>query len=306
MREKAMMPKVTFQLDLDDSRAVYGAQAQQAGPCSFYAESLRRYLELFDSFGLKATLFVIGQDLEDQDKRDLVKLASQKGHEIANHSWRHLPGFIFLSEEEAAREIETAQGLINKHIGKPAAGFKAPNYNFSPQLLRILRSKGYIYDSSLLPTPLAPFIRAAFGLMSPGLGPKRYYLSKARYGFAWPGPYRHAEKGGLNEGIWEWPVCSLPLLRLPFNASYIFALERAGLGRAYFNFGITVCSISRLDLNFAFHLADLADNSRMPAFMLKNYGFMPLDKRLLLAKRMITKMLSLFTPVRTQDHFKGK
>lgn len=59
-----------------------------------YESAMLRFLDLFDEYGIKATLFVVGQDLFSPAKVGLLKKAVQKGHEIANHTMTYAEGFF--------------------------------------------------------------------------------------------------------------------------------------------------------------------------------------------------------------------
>ncbi|MEO1338513.1 MAG: polysaccharide deacetylase, partial [Myxococcota bacterium] len=58
-----------------------------------------------------------------------------------------------LAQAEAALKPLAPDGLIR--------GFRAPGYNVSPALMRVLVRRGYLYDSSLLPAPAYWMARAA-------------------------------------------------------------------------------------------------------------------------------------------------
>lgn len=111
-----------------------------------------RFLGLADEFNFKATCFVIGRDLEKQAHRQAVSNWSNKGHEIASHSYTHLYNFGALSEEVIRKEIAKTHEAIINTVGIAPLGFVAPNWSSSRRHLEIVQDFGYSYDASLFPS----------------------------------------------------------------------------------------------------------------------------------------------------------
>jgi peptidoglycan/xylan/chitin deacetylase (PgdA/CDA1 family) len=85
------------------------------------AENTPRLLEMLKQRNIKATFFLIGQNVVSDP--ELVRRILAEGHEIGNHSWTH-PQLSKLSDEKVTTEIRKTQEAI-----KEASGF-------SPTLLR--------------------------------------------------------------------------------------------------------------------------------------------------------------------------
>jgi peptidoglycan-N-acetylglucosamine deacetylase len=85
------------------------------------AENTPRLLEILKQRNIKATFFLIGQNVASNP--DLVRRILADGHEIGNHSWTH-PQLSKLSDDRVTAEITQTQDAI-----KNASGF-------TPTLLR--------------------------------------------------------------------------------------------------------------------------------------------------------------------------
>jgi peptidoglycan-N-acetylglucosamine deacetylase len=85
------------------------------------AENTPRLLEMLKQRNIKATFFLIGQNVVSNP--DLVRRILAEGHEIGNHSWTH-PQLSKLSDDRVTAEITQTQDAI-----KNASGF-------TPTLLR--------------------------------------------------------------------------------------------------------------------------------------------------------------------------
>ena len=78
---------------------------------------------------IRATFFVVGRDLPAQaaSVREMVR----RGHEVANHSTWHRPGFARLTREEKRADIATTHWLITDAAGQPPVGFKSPGFSLA-------------------------------------------------------------------------------------------------------------------------------------------------------------------------------
>ena len=118
---------------------------------SFF-EIADRFLALASKYNFKLSIFVIGKDLEKPENRDAVKKWSELGHEIGNHTWSHRSDIGFLEKEKICREVERAHEIIFKTVGYEPKGFIAPAWASSEDLLDVLLSLNYEYDSSPFPS----------------------------------------------------------------------------------------------------------------------------------------------------------
>jgi peptidoglycan/xylan/chitin deacetylase (PgdA/CDA1 family) len=96
----------------------YVAMTFDDGPS---AENTPRLLEMLKQRNIKATFFLIGQNVTSNP--DLVRRILADGHEIGNHSWTH-PQLSKLSDDRVTAEITKTQDAIRDASG------------FTPTLLR--------------------------------------------------------------------------------------------------------------------------------------------------------------------------
>lgn len=119
---------------------------------------LLRMAEFFSKHDVKATLFVITQDLMLTRYSSLLKELSSMGHEIASHSHTH----PYLSEnleqhfEILKKEIRKSRQEIEKFFHISPLGFRAPSYLISMDVIKTLINEGYRYDGSYLKSIFSP------------------------------------------------------------------------------------------------------------------------------------------------------
>lgn len=176
-----------------------------------------RLCELFSALRLRATFFAIGKELELPGAAPALRAAADAGHEIGSHSHAHdyalsrsAPGAI---DDDLAR----AERAIAQAAGKPPRGFRAPGYTLSGALLSALRERGYVYDSSLLPSPPYYAAKAAAIALHALRGRRsQSILGGTRQLFSRRGPHWRA-------GVRELPVATLPVLRAPVIGTVVVA-----------------------------------------------------------------------------------
>jgi len=274
----------TIQVDLDGLWVVLRFLGHQAedGFDPFFESGLVRILDLLGRHRLHATFFVNAVDLGNRDRRKLIERVAGAGHELANHGFDH----TYLSRlpyPEKARQISESTRILDGFLGRPPRGFRAPGYDLDGQSLSLLQTHGYLYDSSIFPTSISPFISIAHGLLSG----RRSQTPWPRLAdtFAPSGPYRPLS-GNLYRGggtrILEIPVSVFPILRLPLTFSY-----GALMGRWYFRLGLRWVLKSVGLVNFLFHLVDFAEPPRDPRLRRLPIFWVPLEKRLALADEIV-------------------
>jgi hypothetical protein len=270
----APLPLGTLQVDVDDLWVYYESigLATPAGTQALaFTEGMPRLLDLFDRFGVHATFFVCGRDVAGRGPQHAaVREAIRRGHEIANHSAEHRNGYARLAPAALRADVLGAHERIAEAAGVAPVGFKAPGFSYNPGLPELLAELGYRYDSSILPTPYAPAIRALQRSLSRGEVDATHY-GRPSYGLAPLRPYTldparpHRKRGG--GGLIEAPVTTVPLLRLPMHST--FAMRA---GPWLFDLGIGLARLRGLPVNYLLHAADVVDGSPDPA--LGSYGFL--------------------------------
>jgi peptidoglycan/xylan/chitin deacetylase (PgdA/CDA1 family) len=219
---------------------------------------LPRFGELFAKAGIKATFFVVGQDLAEdaQGARHLAQLASD-GHELANHSFTHPYHLVRLPADELAGEIDRAHQAIGACAGRAPVGFRAPGYTVSAQVLELLCARAYRYDSSAFPS--LPYYAAKAAVMA-GMWlarrPSGSYLGSASVVTAPLQPYRPASGAPYRRGrlpIVELPMAVTPALRLHVIGTSLVTFPE------WLRRRMVASALRRPFFNLELHGIDLAD-----------------------------------------------
>jgi peptidoglycan/xylan/chitin deacetylase (PgdA/CDA1 family) len=195
---------------------------------SVYETGVLRFLDLFDSHGLKATFFLVAEDLHNQTNRDIACEIVARGHEVASHSYSHPYDLIRKTEQEMELELSQAESILQEvRGGSSVKGFRAPGYNTSPALLSLLAKRGYLYDSSFFPSPPYYLAKAAYLSMYRLLRKSSHsVLGSPRVLFAKRLPHL-LHPNEAETPLVELPVTVLPGTRFPFIGT---SLISGGMG----------------------------------------------------------------------------
>lgn len=144
---------LTFTLDLENHRGNGGTN---------YAENACRILDHLEAHQIRVTIFIVGE-LVGREKK-LIARACDAGHELALHSFRHVP----LTDEhrgDYGPRLTAAKRALEDISGQPVTGYRAPVFSLTPEtrwVLPILQEMGIEYSSSVLPArhPLYGFAGA--------------------------------------------------------------------------------------------------------------------------------------------------
>jgi peptidoglycan-N-acetylglucosamine deacetylase len=248
---------VSVSVDLDGLgcyAAIHGLDAEALPERALQAvpvAAVARLCEVFSSLRLRATFFAIGSELGIPGSAGALRAAAVAGHEVGSHSYAHDYGLSRLPAAAIDADLARAETAIEEAAGKAPRGFRAPGYTLSDALLGAVRARGYLYDSSLLPSPPyyaakagAIALHALFGRRS------RSILGGTGQLFASRGPHWRA-------GVRELPVATLPVLRAPVIGTVVLAAgERIAAGlarsaRAGGHFNLEVHGIDALDVSDA-------------------------------------------------------
>ena len=82
----------------------------------------RRVLALLKAFGLRATWFVPGFTIESHP--GTCEAVVQDGHEVAHHSWAHVPPAQQSREEEEADLVRANEAIISL-TGRKERGYRS-------------------------------------------------------------------------------------------------------------------------------------------------------------------------------------
>jgi peptidoglycan/xylan/chitin deacetylase (PgdA/CDA1 family) len=195
-------------------RTVYGSDRPRGdvmAPTRWLLETLRQEQ-------VRATVFVLAEMADWY--ADLIREIAAEGHEIACHALHHRDMSLYTQAEYAA-ELRTAKTRLEKLTGTPVVGFRAPSLVVEPWLADVLEANGFRYDSSVCPS---------WGFRGKYAGMRNC----SQY------PYRVGQKvqeiGERN--LWELPVQTMPLLRIPAAcgiATRVFGYWWARLALTHWN-----------------------------------------------------------------------
>jgi len=120
----------------------------------FGAMASRRILQFLKDRGIKATWFIPGFTIESWPRECEAVVAA--GHEIAHHSWAHIPPATQSREEEEA-DLVRANKAIARLSGAKARGYRSPSWDLSEHTIDLLEAHGFRYDSSLMGSDYLPY-----------------------------------------------------------------------------------------------------------------------------------------------------
>ena len=193
-------------------------------------------LDSLEESNVRATFFILGEVAERYPA--VIEAIRDKGHEIANHGFRHTNVFD-MTPEEFERDLKKSTALLQSIAGVNPVGYRAPNFSFSPETVwpyTILEDNGYLYSSSVFPlktrlygipqVPLAPYSPSQVDITVPG-SPER---------------------------IREFPATVVRLLgkRLPVSGGFYFRVLPVSLIRRSLE-----CVLKSRPASFYIHLRDL-------------------------------------------------
>ena len=257
-----MTLQVCISIDLDnyqDYQSLIGTPTEGEAP-TFYTEAIPRFLDLFDESGIKATFFAIGRDLGRTENRNVLQEIVARGHEVGNHSFSHPYNFRQLSRAQKAEEIDQGHAAIADVLGTPPRGFRTPSCEIDLEILELLGERGYLYDSSVFPSPLMWFFmlygklfvkRQDYSLGSPmaALAPTQPY---------WPSRQalhrRRKSTIDAQNQVLEIPFSTLSPLRVPFYSTFLQVL-----GRRFVDGMVTGYGSNKPCLHALFHQIEFAD-----------------------------------------------
>jgi peptidoglycan/xylan/chitin deacetylase (PgdA/CDA1 family) len=106
-----------------------------------------RILALLKAYGLRASWFIPGFTIESHPAAcaEVVR----DGHEVAHHSWAHVPPAQQSRAEEEA-DLVRANAAIERLTGRKARGYRSPSWDLSEHTVDLLLAHGFQYDSSLM------------------------------------------------------------------------------------------------------------------------------------------------------------
>jgi hypothetical protein len=302
------LPIASLSLDLDNHWSylkTHGDPAWRSYP-SYLDVAVPRILAVLRSLGLRATVFVVGQDAALPKNHQALRALADAGYEIGNHSFHHEPWLHDYTDAQIEIEVALAEKHIRRATGQTPVGFRGPGYSSSEATLAVLSRRGYLYDASSLPTFLGPLARAYYffgAKLTPEQKQQRSALfGRFRDGFRPLAPHWRQTAG--DRRILEIPVTTMPVFRLPIHVSYLLYLMRFSrtAALAYFRGAMALCRLRHLEPSLLLHPLDflgrddVADLSFFPAMS------RTAEEKLALVRRVLQMLSEHFCVVTMREH----
>lgn len=274
-------PLASLSLDLDDLWTylkTHGNNRWQEYP-SYLDIAIPRILDFLDHWDTKITFFIVAQDAAFPKNHELLQEIVKRGHDIGNHTFHHDPWLHTYSEQQIHDELQLAEKSIFEVTNKHPRGFRGPGFSFSKTVLKVLIDRGYEYDATTFPNILNPLARMYF-LKTSKLDKDEIEKRKGLFGSWKDGlrPNKSFQWSLDGQKTIEIPVTTIPLLKIPFHASYILYLSSYNryLASVYFRFALTMCRITNTPPSVLLHPLDFlgsddtSELSFFPAMKIKS------------------------------------
>ena len=132
-----------------------------------------RVLGVLEQYGVKATFFVIGQNV--QRHPEVCRRIATTGNVVGNHSYHHRKSLCLRLGRAIAREIEMSHQAIHECTGFEPKLFRPPHGFRTPWLMRTAHRLGYtvvtwdsMTDDWRANTPVDEIVRVIVGRAKPG------------------------------------------------------------------------------------------------------------------------------------------
>lgn len=204
-------------------------------PEIIYGVALPRILAFLDELQVRATIFVVGKDIEDPQTHPMLQDAVARGHEIASMSYAHAPNLRLWSKLSVAEDIERSGRAIKNAVGIMPTGFRTPGFNVDTRILQLLAERGYTYDASVLPSLPYYLIKGGISSLGAFIRGKRDASYLAVHSLKAPlHPYRPSRWAFWEAGdrkhslpIWEIPVGVVRGVGAPLTGALITSTQPA-------------------------------------------------------------------------------
>lgn len=280
-----MKRMASLSLDLDNQWSymkTHGDSGWESFP-SYLEVVVPRILEMLQERNLKITFFVVGQDAALEKNQAALRMLTDAGHEIGNHSFHHEPWLHLYTEEQVHEELQQAEDVIQKATGVRPEMFRGPGFSLSPGVLRVLKQRNYLFDASTMPTYLGPIARAYYLRTAKLEGEEREKRAKLfgtwKEGVKPVKPY-FWELG--EDHLLEIPVTTMPWFKLPFHLSYVLYLSSysAWLASFYFRTALRFCRMARFGPSLLLHPLDFLNAEDVQGLEFFPGMKIPIDKKL--------------------------
>lgn len=107
-------------------------------------ENLYSILDILDKYNTKATFFIMGAWVNQNDENvEKLKAIVERGHEIGNHSYLH-PNFTKIGDDKIREELRKTNEIIEKLTGIKPVLFRFPSGDYNAEANRVVLNEGFI------------------------------------------------------------------------------------------------------------------------------------------------------------------
>ena len=146
----------SFSFDVDAESAMLGVDPSHADRMSAISHQaygpltgVPRLLKILAKHGITSTFFVPGYTAVRYP--DVISSIVEHGHEIAHHGYLHEP-MRGKTEQQEADILDRGLEALESVAGVRPIGYRAPMWELNWHSPKLLRDRGFLYDSSLMDT----------------------------------------------------------------------------------------------------------------------------------------------------------
>jgi peptidoglycan-N-acetylglucosamine deacetylase len=146
----------SFSFDVDAESAMLGVSTAHADRMSAISHQaygpltgVPRLLKILARQGITSTFFVPGYTAVRYP--DVISSIVEHGHEIAHHGYLH-EAMRGKTEQQEADILDRGLDVLESVTGSRPVGYRAPMWELNWHSPKLLRDRGFLYDSSLMDT----------------------------------------------------------------------------------------------------------------------------------------------------------
>jgi len=146
----------SFSFDVDAESAMLGVDPSHADRMSAISHQaygpltgVPRLLKILAKHGITSTFFVPGYTAVRYP--DVISSIVEHGHEIAHHGYLH-EAMRGKTEQQEADILDRGLEVLESVTGSRPIGYRAPMWELNWHSPKLLRDRGFLYDSSLMDT----------------------------------------------------------------------------------------------------------------------------------------------------------
>ena len=267
----------------------------------FYEKAWERMLGFFDKQNIKATFFIVGDELVGSEIiKNIIIKAYQHGHEIENHTFSHPFGLAYLSEEKIKEEIVKCNQVIEDTIGVKPIGFRSPGYSMNTKIIKTLEELDFQYDTSGFWSIMNPLLKISQkvlfknGISNGDFGGVSRKLKQNIY---YPHSNNWIESSFEKKGILELPLPRTNSFGLPFYNNF-------NLWAPSFYSNYMSKSINKENLIYLFHIIefiDMSDDGIPSELSIHPNIKKSVSTKMIQSEKLLSNLLERYSCLKTRD-----